>query len=60
MKFISKVNGYKTVDLNKFHEVAEAEKEKQKKLEADKKYTVIDVLKHPRLLKHTLLLGWIW
>ena len=60
IRFIGRVNGYKDVDLKMLHEVTEAEKQMQKVMAEDKKYTVIDVLRHPKLLKYTLLLAWIW
>lgn len=59
IKFIGKVNGYKA-DMKMLQAVTEAEKEIQKGGVVNKKYTLIDVLGHPKLLKFTLLLAWVW
>ena len=60
IKYIGKFNGYEEVDLKMLHAVTEAEKERQKAGEGDKKYTLVDILKHRSLLKYTLLLAFIW
>ena len=60
IQFIGKVNDYTDINKDLMREATEAEKAKEEKHMADKKYTFLHILKHQRILKFTLLLAWIW
>ena len=60
VQFIGKVNGNADINKDMLHEVTETERAEQEIHLADKKYTFLDILRTPRVLKYTLLLAWVW
>ena len=60
IKYIGKVNGHENIETDTLKRLVVTEKSEDQAKKSDKKYTILHILRHKRLLKLSLILCWMW